>query len=72
VDTLLGANNALASHAIGFVDLGASVPLGTFGDIRLGENNVLGTKIAEPALAPYYVPHEFTIMFRLGVRSQTH
>ena len=71
VDTLLGSNNGLAARAIGFVDLTAEVPLGNLGLVRLGENNALGTKVSQAFLAPYYRPHEFTIVYGLRGRSQT-
>ncbi len=66
VDTLIGANNDLSPQAIGFVDFAANVPLANAGSVRLGENNLFGTKISQPLLAPYYTPHEFTLVFRFG------
>ncbi len=66
--TMLGANNALSTRAIGFVDAMGIVPIAKFGQVRIGENNVLGTVVADPLLAPYYVPREFTVLYRLGTQ----
>ncbi len=66
--TILGADNALSNRAIGFVDATAVVPIARFGQVRVGENNLLGTLVADPLLAPYYVPREFTVLYRLGTQ----
>ena len=66
--TFYGANNALATHAIGFVDALGVVPIANFGQVRFGENNVFGTRVDDALLAPYYVPREFTVLYRLGMR----
>jgi hypothetical protein len=66
--TVLGANNALSTRRIGFFDAMAVVPIAKVGQIRIGENNVFGTTVADPLLAPYYAPREFTVLYRLGTQ----
>jgi hypothetical protein len=65
--TLLGANNALTTHAAGFVDVTGVVTIAKFEQLRIGENNVLGTHVDDTLLAPYYAPREFTVVYRLGM-----
>jgi hypothetical protein len=65
--TLLGANNALATHAVALGD--ASIGLRVLGalDLRVGLHNMFGVPVDDPVLAPLFPRHEFTVTFgRLG------
>ena len=66
--TVFGANNALSTHAIGFADALGVVPIANLGQVRFGENNIFGTRVDDVLLEPYYVPREFTVLYRLGMR----
>lgn len=59
--TLLGANNALANRAVTLGDVSLHAPLGSLADLRLGLENLFGQTVSNPALAPLYPPHEFTL-----------
>jgi len=59
--TLLGANNALTPQSAALADASLRVrALGIF-DVRLGLENMFGLAIANPALVPFYQPHEYTL-----------
>ena len=59
--TLVGANGALAPNAVLLGD--ASVCVSAFGAFvaRAGEHNIFGATVTDPALAPLFARHEFTL-----------
>jgi hypothetical protein len=59
--TLLGANNALSARAVTLGDVSLHAPLGSLADVRIGLENLFGQTVSDPALAPLYPPHEFTL-----------
>jgi hypothetical protein len=59
--TLLGANNALANHAVLLGDVSLRLSLASFAAVRLGIENLFGQTVSDPRLAPLYPPHEFTV-----------
>jgi hypothetical protein len=59
--TLLGANNAFAAHAVTLGDVALRVPVFKIADVRVGIENLYGTRTPYPTLAPLYVPREFTL-----------
>jgi len=59
--TFLGANNALASHAIALGDASLRLRALELVDLRLGFENLYGVVATDPVLAPFYPPRELTL-----------
>ncbi|MBD5657313.1 MAG: hypothetical protein IAI50_19350, partial [Candidatus Eremiobacteraeota bacterium] len=59
--TLLGANNAFATHAVLLGDVGLRVPLFHVADVRLGIENLYGTRTPYSTIEPLFTPREFTL-----------
>ena len=57
--TLVGNGNALAQRAVVLGDVSLCVPVLGIVTARLGENNVFGTAVNDPSLAPLFRPREF-------------
>ncbi|MBD5605405.1 MAG: carboxypeptidase regulatory-like domain-containing protein [Candidatus Eremiobacteraeota bacterium] len=57
--TLVGNGNALAQRAVLLGDVSLCVPVFGIVTARLGENNVFGTAVTDPLLAPLFRPREF-------------
>jgi TonB dependent receptor len=59
--TLLGANNALADHAVALAGLSLRLRIASVADVRFGFENAFGQAVLDPELAPLYPPREITL-----------
>lgn len=61
--TYLGADSGLASRAVALGDLRTRFSLGRAFALGIGVDNIFGTIVTNPALAPFYTPREITLTF---------
>ena len=59
--TLLGANNAFAPHAVMLGDVALRLPVFHLADVKVGIENLYGTRTSVPTLQPLFAPREFTL-----------